>query len=295
LRRLSVCVGLLAPVCLLIGANEAAADPQGPEIYCGINQTAYCSPAPSYPIVDYSAELQASNSTETLINVDGGVYQNGSPAAGLAGVTLRAPVVGVASTPPYTGGYWVVASDGGVFSFGGARFFGSLGGVHLDQPVVGIAANPRGNGYWLVSEDGGVFAFGGARFYGSLGGVHLDQPVVGMAATPDGEGYWLVSEDGGVFGFGDARFYGSLSRVHLDAPVVSIVPTLGGAGYWLVGQDGGVFSFGDAPFYGSFTDTVKAMGTNLVGGGAAYQAPAAAQVHEGLCVAAANGNVLCQP
>jgi hypothetical protein len=38
-----------------------------------------------------------------------------------------------------TGGYWLVASDGGIFSFN-APFEGSEGGTHLSHPIVGIAA-----------------------------------------------------------------------------------------------------------------------------------------------------------
>ena len=40
---------------------------------------------------------------------------------------LRAPVVAIAATPD-GGGYWLVAADGGVFSFGSARFHGSAAG-----------------------------------------------------------------------------------------------------------------------------------------------------------------------
>jgi hypothetical protein len=36
-------------------------------------------------------------------------------------------------------GYWMVASDGGVFGFGDAPFFGSLGSKGTNQKVVGIA------------------------------------------------------------------------------------------------------------------------------------------------------------
>jgi len=65
---------------------------------------------------------------------------------------------------PGRGGYWEVASDGGVFNFGDATFHGSMGGQHLNAPIVGIAAAPGGGGgYWEVASDGGVFAFGGAR------------------------------------------------------------------------------------------------------------------------------------
>ena len=40
-----------------------------------------------------------------------------------------------------TTGYWEVASDGGIFSFGNANFCGSMGGTHLNQSVVGMAAS----------------------------------------------------------------------------------------------------------------------------------------------------------
>ncbi len=73
----------------------------------------------------------------------------------------------------------MVASDGGVFSFGDAAFYGSEGGKTLNQPIVGAIATPDGKGYWLVASDGGVFSFGDAAFYGSEGGKTLNQPIVG--------------------------------------------------------------------------------------------------------------------
>ena len=130
-------------------------------------------------------------------------------------------------------------------------FYGSTAGMHLNQPVVGMAATPDGGGYWLVAADGGVFSFGDARFFGSAAGMHLNQPIVGMAATPDGGGYWLVAADGGVFSFGDAAFFGSAAGMHLNQPVVGLAATPDGGGYWLAAADGGVFSFGDARFFGS--------------------------------------------
>jgi hypothetical protein len=147
--------------------------------------------------------------------------------------------------------YWEVASDGGIFSFGGAQFYGSTGSIHLNQPIVGMAATPDGGGYWLVASDGGIFAFGDAGFYGSTGSIHLNQPIVGMSATHDGAGYWLVASDGGIFAFGDAGFYGSTGSIHLNQPIVGMSATHDGAGYWLVASDGGIFAFGDAAFAGS--------------------------------------------
>jgi ribosomal protein L24E len=154
-------------------------------------------------------------------------------------------------TPTPTTGYWEVASDGGIFNFGDATFYGSMGGTHLNQPIVGMATTPDGKGYWQVASDGGIFNFGDAAFDGSMGGTHLNQPIVGMATTPDGTGYWLVASDGGIFSFGDAGFFGSQGASALNKPVVGMAATPDGTGYWLVASDGGIFSFGDAGFFGS--------------------------------------------
>ncbi|HEY4947986.1 MAG TPA: hypothetical protein VII19_08805 [Acidimicrobiales bacterium] len=170
------------------------------------------------------------------------------PGAGGAATPAAVP----SATPsPLVSTYWLVASDGGVFSFGGLPNYGSMGGQHLNEPVVGMAATPDAGGYWLDASDGGIFSFGDAGFYGSMGGQHLNKPTVGMAATPDGKGYWLVASDGGIFSFGDAGFHGSTGALTLNKPVVGMAPTADGGGYWLVASDGGIFAFGDAGFHGS--------------------------------------------
>ncbi len=170
------------------------------------------------------------------------------PASAVATPTSLHVEVGTA-TDTATGGYWLVASDGGVFSFN-APFLGSAGGLQLVEPIVGMAATQDGGGYWLVAADGGVFSYGDARFFGSTGGRPLNRPIVGMAAARGG-GYWLVAADGGVFAFGAAAFFGSTGGITLNRPMVGMAVTAGGAGYWLVAADGGVFCFGDAPFVGS--------------------------------------------
>ncbi len=151
----------------------------------------------------------------------------------------------------YRNGYWFTASDGGVFAFGNAPFWGSAGKITLNKPIVGLASTPNNGGYWLVASDGGIFSYGNAKFYGSAGNIALNEPIVGMAATPDGFGYWLVASDGGIFSYGDARFFGSTGNIHLNKPIVGIASTPDGNGYWLVASDGGVFSFGDAKYHGS--------------------------------------------
>ena len=148
-------------------------------------------------------------------------------------------------------GYWMVAPDGGIFSFGNAQFYGSMGGKKLNGPMIGMAATINNGGYWTFASDGGIFSFGNAQFYGSMGGKKLNKPIVGMAATPSGAGYWMVASDGGIFSFGDAQFYGSTGAIKLNQPIVGMAPTANGGGYWLVASDGGIFSFGNAQFYGS--------------------------------------------
>ena len=150
-----------------------------------------------------------------------------------------------------TGGYWMVASDGGIFSFGGASFYGSTGNIKLNQPIVGIAATPSGKGYWMVATDGGIFSFGDAQFFGSTGNVKLNKPIVGMASSPTGNGYWFVASDGGIFAFGDAAFFGSAGNIKLAKPITAMATTPSGKGYWFTASDGGIFNYGDAKFFGA--------------------------------------------
>jgi hypothetical protein len=163
----------------------------------------------------------------------------------------RPAMVDMVPMPLHGGGYWEVAADGGVFAFGDAGSYGSMGGHPLNEPVVGMAATTDGKGYWEVAADGGIFAYGDAPFLGSMGGHPLNQAIQAMATTPDGRGYWEVAADGGVFTFGDAGFYGSMGGHPLNEPVVGIAATPDGKGYWEVAADGGIFTFGDAPFFGS--------------------------------------------
>ncbi|MGH9083048.1 MAG: family 43 glycosylhydrolase, partial [Acidimicrobiales bacterium] len=78
---------------------------------------------------------------------------------------------------PY--GYYLAASDGGIFNHGDLPFCGSTGSVSLRAPVVGMATPSDAGGYWDVASDGGIFSFGDAPFYGSEGGHPLNEPIVG--------------------------------------------------------------------------------------------------------------------
>jgi hypothetical protein len=167
---------------------------------------------------------------------------------------------GIAAQPR---GYWLVGTDGGIFSFGAAPFYGSMGGTPLQRPVVGITPTASRHGYWLVASDGGIFSFGDSSFYGSIPGLglhpagsglpnSLNAPIVGMVPSSTGHGYFMVASDGGVFAFGDARFEGSCPGLGgCNGAAVAVMPDRSGNGYWLVTARGAVYVFGDASFYGS--------------------------------------------
>ena len=179
--------------------------------------------------------------SELVAGSTGGGFQISVSATGLPGTVFDVEVV--------QSGYWLVASDGGLFTHGGAPYEGSEGGAHLNKPIVGMSDAANG-GYYMVASDGGVFTFGGAPFYGSTGSMRLNAPVVGMAVDPVTGGYWLVASDGGIFNFG-APFWGSEGGTHLNKPIVGMAATPQG-GYYLVASDGGIFNFGPgATFYGS--------------------------------------------
>ncbi|MDQ3945343.1 MAG: hypothetical protein M3357_09385 [Actinomycetota bacterium] len=133
---------------------------------------------------------------------------------------MNGPVLDSVATPSGKG-YYMVASDGGVFAFGDAGFYGSTGGIRLNAPVQSLVPDPDNMGYWLVASDGGVFAFS-APFRGSMGGTRLNRPISGMVAF--GNGYLMVGEDGGIFNFSDKNFHGSLGACPASSPVISVAP-----------------------------------------------------------------------
>ncbi|MBW3649797.1 MAG: CAP domain-containing protein [Actinobacteria bacterium] len=171
------------------------------------------------------------------------------------------------------GGYQLIRTDGGVFSFGDAPFVGSGAELGLSEPIVGGAHAEDGAGYVLFGRRGGVFAFGAAGFYGSGSQLPLRGAVVGGAMSPTGLGYTLFADDGGVLAFGDASFHGSAVDQNPKAPIVGGAVTPAGNGYWLVAADGAVYAFGMAPFLGSVVDMaplrapIVGMGTTPTGDG----------------------------
>jgi hypothetical protein len=148
---------------------------------------------------------------------------------------LNQPIVGMARTPR-SRGYWLVAADGGVFSFGDARFRGSTATLPLRRPIIGMATTRTGSGYWLVASDGGVFSFGDARFLGSGASRGLAAPVTGFTASNDGRAYWMTTASGKVLGFGRVSFATSSATRNTRQVLVGLARS--GGSWRIVGADG---------------------------------------------------------
>jgi hypothetical protein len=204
-----------------------------------------------------SSSFTASSGTTTLVV--------SAPSAAPTSTPTPAPTPTPTPTPAASSqhGYWLVGSDGGIFTFGAAQFYGSTGALTLQRPVVGITPTANDGGYWLVASDGGIFSFGNAGYYGSIPELgfapagsanpkRLNAPIVGMVPSADGAGYFMVASDGGVFAFGDAKFEGSCPSIGGCAgAAVAVMPDASGNGYWLVTATGHVYAFGDAVNYGA--------------------------------------------
>jgi hypothetical protein len=212
-------------------------------------------------LVNGSGSCTATNAPVGTDTVTATYSGNSTYAPSSGSVTLAVAAV---SPPATTNGYWLVGSDGGIFTFGAARFYGSTGNLALQRPVVGMTLTAERQGYWLVASDGGVFTFGDAGFYGSIPGLgiapagspgtgrKLNAPIVGMVPSADGGGYFMVAADGGVFAFGDAKFEGSCPGIGgCSGAAVAVMPDASGNGYWVVTATGHVYTFGDAAYFGA--------------------------------------------
>ena len=197
-----------------------------------------------------------------LVASDGGIFSFGNagfvigsiPGLGIASAgsglphSLNAPIVGMVPTTD-GGGYFMVGADGGVFTFGDAKFEGScpaLGGCP-GGAAVAVMPDSTGNGYWVVTQGGFVTPFGDAPAPGEPG----VPGVVAAVRSSDGDGYYLLYANGVVYSAGDAVNYGSaIGEVGGFNPASTIFTTADGAGYWVATANGSIVTFGDALYYG---------------------------------------------
>jgi len=211
------------------------------------------------------------NARGEIVALDGATHRGD-----LAGFTLDAPIVAAASTT--TGaGYWLLGSDGGVFSFGDAEFHGSLRsagrGLSVAQELgevqdilkvlsyngevraVDIVAASDTSGYWIVLANGRLIEFGGTGRVVTPP-VELAAPAVQLVPNPTGQGMWLVAADGGVFGLLGAPYFGSIPGLgRASDNVVAMVASMTGDGYGIVDAAGAISGFGSFESSSSFDES----------------------------------------
>ncbi|HVW32854.1 MAG TPA: phytase [Acidimicrobiia bacterium] len=156
---------------------------------------------------------------------------------------------------PSRSGYWMVGSDGKVYSFGDARDYGDVA-LPAGASAVDLEPTPSGNGYWIVDDFGHVYNRGDAPSLGDVDRSLLSagEVVTSLSSTKSGHGYWVFTTLGRVIPFGDATFLGDMTKTKLNGPVLDSIPSASGDGYYMVASDGGIFTFGDAVYQGSMGD-----------------------------------------
>jgi hypothetical protein len=172
-------------------------------------------------------------------------------------------------------GYWMLGSDGKVYSFGDAKGHGDapIAGATIGVVAVDVEPTPSGAGYWIVDSTGRVFSRGDAGSFGNVTTpLAFGETVTSLSSTPTGNGYWIFTSKGRALNFGDAVHLGDMSAVKLNGPVLDSIPTPSGHGYYMVASDGGIFTFGDAVFHGStgnmkLNAPVQSLVPNPLGGG----------------------------
>jgi|TARA_B110000438_G_scaffold226431_1_gene220635 hypothetical protein len=144
---------------------------------------------------------------------------------------LNAPIVDARITADRSG-YWLLAEDGGIFTFGNAGFVGAVPekprADWIDEKIVSFAPDKDGEGYVVVAASGKAWFFAHPIrpqlqdvIESAFGTRTLNQPIALVKERRCG-GYIMVASDGGVFAtpMSDCGFQGSLGD---DPPESSIL------------------------------------------------------------------------
>ncbi len=197
-----------------------------------------------------SSWVEFSNQSKNIACLFASVAEQGTTPT-LSQLVGTPIAVSILPSPSAQQGYWLVARDGGVFSYN-RPFFGSTGNIKLAQPIVGMATTNDENGYYMAGADGGIFAFGDATYAGSLPGqnIHVSN-IVSIVGDPTTDGYYLIGSDGSVWPYnapqlGSLPFFG----FHVNN-IVGAAMTPDDKGLYLAGADGKVYVLaGDGQFQG---------------------------------------------
>ena len=153
-------------------------------------------------------------------------------------------------------GYYVLGSDGRIYSLGNASPFSPGSEVGEGEPL-DIELTPDQGGMYILSRTGEVASVGNAPvFDGALtpGAIPIDLElyIEGTQVL----GYYVLSSDGSVGSFGAAKIFKAPKAVTVGRPVDLEVTYgiredggLSFQGYYVLDSFGLVYSFGDVPLY----------------------------------------------
>jgi hypothetical protein len=146
---------------------------------------------------------------------------------------LNAPIVDARITADRSG-YWLLAEDGGIFTFGNAGFAGAVPekprADWIDEKIVSFAPDNDGEGYVIVAASGKAWFFEHPIrpqlqdvIESAFGTRTLNQPIALVKERRCG-GYLMVATDGGVFAtpMSDCGFQGSLGDDPPDSPILAL-------------------------------------------------------------------------
>ncbi len=140
---------VIAHLAVDLGVQNAPLVTDDPNGDVGITIAGYTGAVPGGQGIVEHYEIPSSDGAAAVGPGSWPMFHHDPQLTGDAGGTPAPGSVPACAVPAGAlGGYALVAADGGVFSFGGQPFCGSMGGHHLNAPVVGMAEAPARGGYW---------------------------------------------------------------------------------------------------------------------------------------------------
>ena len=153
---------------------------------------------PSYPGPATALAYTPSGGGYVILNEGGGLYSFGDASGHYYGNLIDGGVPHQANFPANPGkavsvafsasgnGYWILADNGAIYSFGDADYYGNLIDHAYPGHATSLTRSADGAGYQILTSEGGIYSFGDAvgQYYGNLLDHGYPTPGVAFSETP---------------------------------------------------------------------------------------------------------------